>query len=296
MTDEKTTAKSSQIANVLLWSVAMATSLVLAKFIAAFLTRSMSILASALDSGMDLATSAANFYMARAASKPPDREHEYGHAKIESLAGLFQSLFFILVGLFLVLESSKRLIYGAEIRSLATGIGVMAVSLSLTLLLVIRLFTLKKRYHSLILESEWLHYSMDILSNLGVAAALLLVRWTGMVFWDLVLSILVALYIFKNAYSILRRSIDELLDRSLGVVPESEIESLVRSHDPKIAGMHDFRSRRVGEQIFLDFHIVIRDENDFQKAHDITESLADKIREKYKPADVVIHFDPEGAR
>jgi divalent metal cation (Fe/Co/Zn/Cd) transporter len=68
----------------------------------------------------------------------------------------------------------------------------------------------------------------------------------------------------------------------------------ILGHHPAIVGVHNLRSRRVGNQVFLDFHIEIRGEDDFKKAHNMTESLIEKIKELHPNADVTVHFDPEG--
>lgn len=291
MTEERT----RKITIALLCSILVGTTLAVVKFITGYLTHSMAITASALDSMMDVAVSTVNLIAAREAAKPPDEEHAYGHGKIESLAGLFQSTFIGVSGLYIVFESVKRLVVGSYIRSVSTGLGVMIFSIALSWLLVWRLQASSKESKSIIIATESLHFTTDILTNGAVLLALLLVRWTQFIFWDLIVSIPVALYIFKTSYQILRRSIDELLDRGLPGPSKGEIEALIRSYHPAIVGFHNFRSRSVGGQLFLDFHIEIRGEDNFQKAHDITESLIQQIQGHYPGADVTVHFDPEGA-
>ena len=124
--------------------------------------------------------------------------------------------------------------------------------------------------------------------------ALVLVGWTGRAFWDLIVSILVAGYIFKAAIGIFRQSVSELLDRGLSNTELKKIKMIILRHHPAIVRVHNLRSRMVGNQLFLDFHIEIRGEDDFKKAHDMTESLIGKIKEQHANADVTVHFDPEG--
>lgn len=287
--------RDRQISGVIKLAVGTAGLLTLLKIVAGVWTQSLAILASALDSLMDVASSSVNFFANKAAAKPPDTDHKYGHAKIESLVGLFQSLFFILIGLFIVWESLKRLFLGSFVREIHVGLAVMIISILLTVFLVWRIHHVSHRYQSIILKTEHLHYSMDILTNVAVMLTLVLVQATGLGLWDIFLSLLVSGYIFRNAFKILRASIDELLDRSVAGVSEKEIETLISQNHPKIVGIHDFRSRRVGPQIFLDFHVEIRNETNFRKAHKIAESLVEEIKARYHPADVTVHYDPEGA-
>lgn len=288
--------KVNPTTDVLKISILTAFALAVMKFAAGWFTHSLVLIASGLDSAMDMATSFVNFIAAREAAKPPDEDHAYGHGKIESLASLFQSLLIGFSGLFIAVESVRRFVSGTYIRDIESGIIVMVTAIILTLFLLWKLKQTAESQGSLILKTEKLHYSMDVLTNGGAIAALVLVRITGLVFWDLLCSVAVALYIFKTSYKIFRGAVDELLDKSLPPVSKEEIEHLIQNFNPVIGGLHNFRSRRVGPQIFLDFHVEIRGEKDFKKAHLMTEDLIDKIRGKYPEADVTVHYDPEGER
>lgn len=276
------------------WSVATAFFLALLKLITGIFTHSMAILASALDSAMDSGISFVNLIAAKEAAKPPDEDHAYGHGKIESLASLFQSILIGLSGLFVIFESVKRLIYGTYVQVIPLGIGVMLVSMLISMILVWRLNVMARKNRSLILSAETLHYATDVTTNGGAVIALLLVELTRFPMWDLWVSIGVSLYIFRTSYKILRQAVDELLDRSLPAVSKEEIEKIIHEFNPSVVGVHNFRSRQVGAQIFLDFHIEIRGEDDFKKAHMMTESLIQRIQGRYPGADVTVHFDPEG--
>lgn len=286
--------RTRQTSNALKLSMAAGLTLSIIKFVAGLFTHSLAVMASALDSAMDAGVSSVNWIAAREAAKPPDEDHAYGHGKIESLAALFQSLFIGASGIYIVVESFKRLIFGSFVHDALAGIVVMCFCIIATFGLVWRLRVVRRNSQSMILAAEELHFTTDVLSNGGVILALALVKLTGMVLWDLVVSILVAGYIFRASYQILRRAIDELLDRSLPPVSKEEIEKLILGHHDSIVGLHNFRSRRVGQQIFLDFHMEIRGEEDFKKAHLMAESVIQKIQEKHPGADVTVHFDPEG--
>ena len=276
------------------FSIAGAVLLFVIKFITALLTHSLAVMASALDSFLDITVSTVNFIAARSAAKPPDNEHTYGHEKIESLAGLFQSLLIGLSGCYLVFESLRRMISGETLENIPVGFAIMLISLFVSILIVVILKRALRKNRSLILESESLHFTSDIAAHGGVLLALLLFIVTRWVFWDILVSVLIAFYIFKSAYAILMRSVHELLDASL---PPQEVRSIhesIYAFDPSIVGVHNFRSRRVGGKVFMDFHIEIRGIKDFKAAHGRTEALISFLREKYPQADLTVHFDPEG--
>ena len=294
MTHERMEQYLKQARQAIILAVGVAFLLTIVKFSTGLVTNSMAIMASALDSTLDMMMSALNFFAFRVASKPPDEEHAYGHGKVESLAALFQSLFIGASGAFVIVEALKRLIRGSYVSDLGLGIEVIFFSGIVTLLLSWRLNVLSKKNQSLILRTEKAHYTMDFASYVGVILALALVAWTRNVIWDLIVSILVAGYILKEAIHILKRAISELLDRGLSNTELNTIRMLILRHHPSIVGAHSLRSRMVGNQLFLDFHIEIRGEDNFKKAHDMTESLIDKIKIYHPNADVTVHFDPEG--
>ena len=294
MTKEGMEQYLKQARQAIILSVGVALLLTVVKFSTGLMTHSMAIMASALDSTLDMMMSALNFFAFRVASKPPDEEHAYGHGKVESLASLFQSLFIGASGSFVIIEAVKRLVQGSYVSDIGLGIGVIVFSGIVTLLLSWRLNVLSKRNQSLILRTEKAHYSMDFVSYIGVIAALVLVGWTGSATWDLIVSILVAAYIFKEAIHVLVRSVSELLDRGLSNTELKTVKMLILRHHPSIVGVHNLRSRVVGNLLFLDFHIEIRGEDDFKKAHEMTESLIDKIKAHHPNADVTVHFDPDG--
>ena len=294
MTQEGIDQYMKQTRQALALSIGAAVLLMIVKFTTGIMTHSMAIMASALDSTLDAMMSALNFFAFRAASKPPDEEHAYGHGKVESLAALFQSLFIGVSGSFVIYEAVKRLFQGSYVSEIPLGVGVIVFSGLVTLGLTWRLSALSKKNKSLILGTEKAHYAMDFVNYVGIISALIVVGITKSVFWDLAVSIFVALYIFKQAVEILTRAISELLDRGPSITELKQIKMLILRHHAAIVGVHNLRSRKVGNQLILDFHIEIRGEDDFKKAHEMTESLIDKIKEYHSQADVTVHFDPEG--
>lgn len=259
------------------------------------ITHSLGLIASAVDSLMDVLVSSVNFIAVKEADKPADREHLYGHGKIESLAGLFQSVIISASGLYLLFEAVKRLIRGVELAHLPVAIGVMVVSMVLTFFLVLRLKRIMKETGSIIVGTEALHFATDFLTNGGVILALVLVRLTGSSLWDLGIAFVIACYILWQSFKILRAAVDELLDRALPAEEEEEIEQIILTYDPRVVGFHNLRTRKIGHQRFIDFHFEIRDEENFSRAHELTEALIKRIQERFPGADVTVHFDPAGS-
>ncbi len=253
-------------------------------------------MASAIDSLMDLAATAVNLVSLREAQRPPDPEHPYGRGKSEALAGLLQGALIGLSGLALLLESGRRVLRGAEVSPGAFALASMAFCAAASLWHGRRLKRASDGSHSTVLRTEGAHFLVDFLSNLGVLLALLAVRWSGRSLWDLGISSLITLLVLREAARVLGLSARELLDRRLPEPILREIQATILGHHPRVTGFHDLRTRKAGSRLFIDFHIEIRDVKDFEEAHEITESLIDRLRGKFPGADVTVHYDPLGGR
>lgn len=276
-------------------SIGVASLLALLKFGAGVLTRSLGILASGVDSLLDVFVSTINLFTLRKAEEPPDADHAYGHGKAESIAGLFQSLFIGVSGVVIIAESIRRLITRThDVGRLNLGLGIMLFSMASSFFLIRRLKSVAAQNPSIVLDSEQLHFSSDLYANLGVIVTLFFIRLTGLNALDLFISLAIALYIFWQSMNLLRRSIDELMDREISPELHEKIKKIIFGHDPRIIDFHNLRTRRVGNKIFIDFHVVLRGEESFRKAHDLTESLISAISREIPDCDLTVHTDPEG--
>lgn len=281
--------------NVFKYCIATVFGLILLKSTVSWRTSSLGVLGSAVDSFLDLFSSMMNWFSLVQAEKPADAEHQYGHGKIESLAGLFQSIILTLTAFYLVVEAIRRFQKGSVQIQTTEAILTMIVSMFATTLLVLKLKRAEKDSDSLILKAERLHFQSDILSNLGIIFSLILVGWTQRIEFDFLAGILVAIYILSQSLPLLKTSVDELLDRALPSEEIKKIKDIILNFDPRICSFHEFRTRKLGSIRFIEFHIEIRDIESFIEAHALTEQLIVRIQEQFSGADVTIHYDPEGA-
>lgn len=278
------------------FSIATAGFLTVLKFGFGIASQSMSVLASAIDSLMDVLVSSVNYISLREASKPADHDHAYGHGKIESLAGLFQSLFISASGIYLVVESFRRMISEKPVTHIQIAIWVMVISSIVTYFLVSRLQRVAHDTGSIIVKTESLHFKTDLLTNVGVIAALILVQLTGIPLWDLLIAIAIAVYILKQSTGILKNSVDELIDRALPDDILKNIRKVILDYDKRVLGIHNLRTRKIGDKKFIDFHVELDKSLGFEEAHNLTEDLIEEIKKIYSDADVNVHFDPQGGR
>jgi ferrous-iron efflux pump FieF len=277
------------------WSLAVASFLTALKVGIGLWTHSLAILASAVDSLMDIMASTVNFISLRAAEAPPDSRHPYGHGKIESLAGLIQCVFLTASSSALIWQAVKRLLVGEPLRQVGWGMATMAFSAIITLALVLRLSQALRRTGSLIFESERLHYASDVWTNAGVLLTLFLVSRTGLGLLDPLVSFAVAVYILAGAGKIVTRAFHNLIDERASEDIEPRLSQLILAYHPSVAGFHDLRTRRSGSRIFIEVHVVFKNEDSFRAVHETTEGLIRKIQQSIPASEVVVHMDPEGA-
>jgi ferrous-iron efflux pump FieF len=274
-------------------SVAAAVLLILVKLAVWILTGSVSILASLLDSLLDAAASLVNLLAVRHALMPPDREHRFGHGKAEPLAGLAQAAFIAGSAVLLLVEAIKRLGAPQPVEHSGIGIAVMAVSMAVSLALVLFQRHVIARTNSTAIRADSLHYAGDILVNGGVIVALVLAGWLDLPIIDPVFGGLVAFYIVYSAWQIARLSFDMLMDHELPDDERARIRTICLAQ-PGVQSMHDLRTRAAGPDRFIQLHVEMDGAMTLTEAHQISEALELRLKAAYPGAEVIIHQDPAG--
>ena len=281
--------------NIFAVSVSIATALFLAvgKTLVFFASGSIAILASALDSALDAVVSMVNFFAIRAAEKPADREHGFGHGKFEAFAEFGQGIFLLGSSVFLAFSAIERLFTPVPISREMIGIATMLVSLVITFFLSSFLKKTAKKTESLVVKADYAHYFSDILANAAVIVGLLGV-WLFDIPWiDSVVGFGIALVIAKTAFELLRESFDILTDREIPREQRDEVVTILNAEKGKgITDWHLLRTRRVGSKIHIDAHIVFHDTTLLRDAHHVSDRITDKILQKIPRAVVLFHFDP----
>lgn len=265
--------------------------LVMIKLITCWLTGSISLLASLIDSSMDLLASTLNFFLIRYSLKPADDSHMFGHGKAESLSVLAQSSFIIGSATILCLTSIKIFIHPNPIKLPLFGIAVSILSILVTLGVVIYQKRIIKLTQSKAIHADMLHYFADLLMNVGVIIALFL-SWNGIVLADGIFAIMIASYLFYSASKVAWGAVQELLDRSLSDEENNHIIKIVSSCT-EIKGMHDLKTRQTGSVKFIQLHIELEDNISFIKAHSLADKIEKQLSQTFYPAEVIIHQDPE---
>lgn len=274
-------------------AVSVASILILAKLAAWIATDSLAILGSLIDSILDAAASLINFVAVRHSLAPADAEHRFGHGKAEALAALGQAAFISGSAVFLLFEAGSRMVHQPTVTNGTIGMSVMAFAIVLTFALVQFQRYVVRRTGSLAIRADSLHYKGDLLMNVSVIAALMLVYFLDWPYADQIFAVGIALYLLYNAWEIIKGAFDQLMDREFPDETRGRIRDIALGH-AEVRDMHDLRTRASGTGAFIQLHLELDGEISLADAHTIADEVEAKIRAAFPGAEVIIHQDPAG--
>ncbi|MBA0168479.1 CDF family cation-efflux transporter FieF [Pectobacterium sp. CFBP8739] len=271
-------------------ATAVALVLFIMKVFAWWHTGSVSLLASLVDSLVDIAASLVNLLVVRYSLQPADTEHAFGHGKAESLAALAQSMFISGSALFLILTGLQHSLEPQALHAPEVGVWVTLIALVATLLLVSFQRWVVKRTHSQAVRADMLHYQSDLLMNGAILVALAL-SWKGITRADSLFALGIGGYILYSALRMGYDAVQSLLDRALPDDEHSAIAEVIVNW-PGIRGAHALRTRRSGPTRFIQLHLEMDDALPLVQAHQIADELEQALRKQFPGADIIIHQDP----
>jgi cation diffusion facilitator family transporter len=271
--------------------------LILMKFMVGLVSGSVSIISEAIHSLMDLAAAIMAFFSIRIAGRPADKEHPYGHQKVENVSGALEALLIIVAAGLIIFESVKRLIHGSEIENLWLGSLVMIVSGVVNIVVSKRLYKVAREESSVALAADALHLKTDVYSSLGVGVGLLVIVVLQSAFsvpWaeslDPIIALCIALFIVKEAWEMVRHAVGPLLDASLPPEDLAAVEAVVAAR-PGVS-MHGVRTRMSGRTRHIDFHLEVPEDMSVKESHELCDDIEREIERALKDASVLIHTEP----
>jgi len=271
-------------------STATALLLIVVKLVAWVMTGSLSVMASLVDSLMDAAASLINLLAVRYSLKSADEDHQFGHGKAESLAGLGQASFILGSAVFLLMHAAERLRNPQPLHALGVGIGVMAFAIGVTLVLLAFQAYVIRRTRSTAIKADALHYKTDLLTNAASIGALFFVS-AGWPLLDPLCAVAIAGYILHSAWRIGGEAMQVLMDRELPEETRQAICDLALGHET-VLGIHDLRTRQSGQTILVQLHLDLDRNLPLSEAHRVAKEVEQRIIAAFPEADIIIHQDP----
>jgi len=264
--------------------------LIVLKLVVGIISGSVSILSEAIHSSMDLVAAIIAFLSVRVSDNPPDSRHPYGHGKIENISGVIEALLIFVAAIWIIIEAVKKLMgESIELDSIGLGSIVMLISAVINAIVSRRLYKVARETNSVALEADALHLKTDVYTSLGVAIGLGLIMITGINWFDPVVAILVALFIIRESFHLLKRAFTPLLDTAWA---ESEIDELEKTLIKLDVNYHDLRTRVAGNYRFIDLHINIPSNESVGNAHIYCDKIENELTRTYENLTVTIHVEP----
>lgn len=272
-------------------SVATACFLLVLKGYAAWSTGSIAMLGSLADSGLDLVASCVTLYGVHLATVPADQNHRYGHGKAEALAALFQVALISVSAVGIAWAAIRDFGAPATTGNAGIGIGVSIAAILVTFGLVAYQRRIITATGSVAISADNVHYQSDLLLNGSVIVALVLDQHLHLRGADPVFGVLIALWLAWGAFHSAGTAIDLLMDKEWPVADRDRLIALIADH-PELRGLHDIRTRRAGTRDFVQFHMYVAPEMTVADAHEVMDSVEDRITAAFPNTEILIHIDP----
>ena len=274
-------------------SSSVAAFLTLIKFAIGIASGSVAVLASAVDSILDMFVSLFNYFAINNAEKPADEVFNYGRGKIEALASVIEGVIITMSGLFLLYTAIKKY-YTHEVSAyLDTSLLVMIISLIVTISLVAYLNYVAKKTNNMVIKADALHYKTDVWVNAAVLVSIVVVYFTGYEIVDVIIGGAISIFIIYSAYELIQEGVLVLLDRALDDEISEQIITIIKS-ESKVNDYHFLKTRGAGNNNFVDVHLVFDCQITLLEAHKIADIIEDKIKliDESKDWIINIHMDP----
>ncbi len=274
-------------------STTVATLLVFVKLTIGIASGSVAVLASAIDSLLDMAVSMFNFFAIKKSEEDPDDYYHYGKGKIQAIASVIEGTIITISGIYIIYVAIEKLIHGSETKLLTPSIMAMLFSIVVTYLLVKYLLRIARETDNLVIKADALHYKTDLWSNAAVLVALGLVYLTDLHAIDALFGLGIGVYIIYSAYEIIVEGVEILLDKSLDGETVAQIGEIISNH-PEVTSYHWLKTRTDGITNFVEFHMVLRPNMLLLEAHRIADEVEDRIMKLDTKRRWLItpHFDP----
>ncbi len=274
-------------------STSVALVLVAFKLTVGIISGSVAVLASAVDSLLDMVVSLFNYFALHNSDKEPDEQFNFGRRKLEPLAAVIEGTIISLSALFILYEAISKMVQNNPIEHLNLSIWVMVGSIIITAGLVIFLNIVAKKTGNMVIKADALHYKTDLLSNGAVLASLVIINLTDYTLIDPILGIGIAVYMIYSAYPLIKEGIMMLLDAALPVEDVAKITAIL-DNENDINSYHDLLTRHSGSHIYISVHAVFSVSTSLFDAHLVGDKIELALKNCFPDNTVhpLIHLDP----
>ncbi len=273
-------------------SIAAALATILLKGAAWWMTGSVGLLSDALESFVNLAGALMALAMLTLAALPEDAEHAHGHGKAEYFSSGFEGFLIFAAALGIAFAAIDRLLHPLPLEAVGVGLVVSALASIINLLTARTLMTVGRKHHSISLEADAHHLMTDVWTSAGVIVGVGLAWFSGWLWLDPVVALLVAGHIVWTGWRLMRRSADGLMDASLPPEQVGAIEAALAAYRARGLDFHALRTRQAGARAFVSLHVLVPGGWTVQAGHNWAERIEADIRAVLPHAHVLTHLEP----
>ena len=275
-------------------SIGTAIVLLLAKVVVFLCTASLAILASAIDSLLDLLISLSNYFVIKQSEQDPTDNFRFGFGRLEEVASLFQGLVIMLIGIGIILGVLLGDYLNHMVERPDYILWVMALSMGVTYWLTGFLKRASIATHSSVLEADAAHYRADLYTNAGIFIGTLLLITTGWNQIDAITCLILACLVIKDGARVAFSALQVLLDREIGPEVSARITDALNAFisEKRIAGYHALRTRKTGSKYFAEVHVVFNSNILLKDAHIVAHELEAAMHQRLPRLEISLHLDP----
>lgn len=273
-------------------SIAAAVATILLKGSAWWLTGSVGLLSDALESFVNLAGAMMALAMLSLAAQPADDNHAHGHGKAEYFSSAFEGFLILVAAMSIGYAAVERLLNPQPLETVGVGLAISVVASIINLATSRVLMGVGRKYKSITLEADAHHLLTDVWTSAGVIAGVALVWFTGWLWLDPVIALLVALNIVWTGWQLLQRSASGLMDVSLPEADLRAIETILDGYRRHGLDFHALRTRQAGARAFVSVHLLVPGAWTVQQGHDWSERVESDIRRAVSQVHITTHLEP----
>ncbi len=267
--------------------------ILIAKFVAYWLTNSVGVLTDALESIVNVIAGAISLFCLSIASKPRDKEHPFGHGKVELISASIEGALIVAAGVLIIYEGIMRILHPTPIQRIDIGIYIIVAGGVLNFLMGIYSVYMGKKHNSMALIAEGKHLQSDAYSTVGLIVGLILLFFTNIQWIDSAIAITFGAIIIFTGFSILRSTVDNLLDKADVEILTEVAEIMNEQRGEDWIDIHNVKILKSGSFLHIDCDLTLPWYYTIEQGHQIGDDLRDIFREKYPDRmRMTVHIDP----
>ncbi len=284
--------KTKQNFKIQLFVTTLSIILFVLKFVAYYLTHSLSVLSDALESIVNVLAGCIGLYSLYVASKPKDKDHPYGHGKAEFISAAFEGSLIITAGLIIIVEAVASFFSPNALHALDNGLWILLVTALINLMAGLIAKKMGQKNNSLALMSSGKHLIIDSVTTFGVIIGISIVLLTQFNGLDSLIAILMGCWIIYNGYKIIRASLAGIMDEADMALLGNVIAEINDNRNKNWIDLHNLRVIKYGPLLHIDCHLTMPWYLNVHEAHKIMDQFTDLIKSKFGDSvEFFIHID-----